>query len=78
VVVALCRLVGRAFGTTTGPDDKARPNTGATGNPSTSDPNNELGDDLPGRRMRGQGGESRFGFREVLYRWLGIDPEITH
>jgi hypothetical protein len=71
-------LVGSAFGTTTGPDDKDRPNTGGTTNRNTSDPNNDLGDDLPGRRLGGQGGEPGPSFRELFYLWPGVDPEIAH
>jgi hypothetical protein len=71
-------LIGPAFGTTTGPDDKDRPNTGGTASPNTSDPNNDLGDDLPGRRLGGHGGEPGPSFREQFYLWLGIDPEIAY
>lgn len=72
-------LVGPAIGTATGPDDKERPNVGHPSQ-TTSDPNNDLGDDLPGNRRRGfgAGGESTVGFREVFYQWLGIDPGITY
>jgi len=66
-------LVGAAFGTTTGADDKDRPNTGGRPSTNTSDPNRDLGNDVGGRRMRrgtGNGGAQVSGPTEGVWWFL--------
>jgi hypothetical protein len=70
-------FVGPAVGSTTGADDKDRPNVSHPGHTS-SDSSNDLGNDLPGNRLRGQGGESMVSLSVLLYQRLGIDPGIAY
>jgi len=70
-------FVGPAIGSTTGADDKDRPNVNHPGHTS-SDSSNDLGNDLPGNRLRGQGGESMVSLGVLLYQRLGVDPGIAY
>ncbi|OHB75708.1 MAG: hypothetical protein A2W31_09860 [Planctomycetes bacterium RBG_16_64_10] len=71
-------FVGPAIATTSGADDKDRPDIGDRPEGDAASPNDDLGNDLPGDRTVGTGGEAANPFRELFYKMLGIDPDIVY
>jgi hypothetical protein len=68
-------LVGPAFGTTTGPDDKERPATGGTSGSVSTDPFDSGADDVGGAGVRGRrsgGGSVDVSAAEELLKALGL------